>query len=188
MMRLRVDDIKENGLLLEFSEPPEDFPALAELTAEEEGIAFLAPLQIRLRAIRVQELVEVEGSLDTRLRYPCSRCLQAFEAPLAVSFDLTYARDIPEAIDSEDEEGIELTPEDLGLIPFQGEEIDLREGLQEQVVMALPLQPLCNVSCRGLCPHCGADLNRKPCGCTPPVFGNKFAALKDLKVETKKES
>jgi uncharacterized protein len=73
----------------------------------------------------------------------------------------------------------------MGLIPFAGEEIDLREVVQEQVIMAMPLRPLCDEACRGLCQNCGADLNEGSCACPPTDFSIKFSALKSFKAEKK---
>jgi uncharacterized protein len=83
------------------------------------------------------------------------------------------------------EEEVELRVEDIGLIYFRGEEINLRDGIQEQVVMAFPLRFLCTEACKGLCTQCGADLNQGDCGCKVEPTTNKFAALKDLKLNKK---
>ncbi|MFA7535267.1 MAG: DUF177 domain-containing protein [Desulfuromonadales bacterium] len=183
-MRIRIDDIKENGLTLDFLEDVENFPGLSEAGAVE---GFVAPLSIHLRVIRVHELIEVEGKIETSIRLFCSRCLESFESFLAIPFSLAYARELPEAAADSEEDEVELSAEDLGLIPFQGEEIDLRDGIREQILMSLPLQPLCNMECRGLCPQCGIDLNQSTCDCSQPELRNQFGALKNFKVEKKKD-
>ena len=86
----------------------------------------------------------------------------------------------PEDVEPEE---IEISAQDMGLIYFQGEEVNLRDGIQEQVVMAFPIRPLCRENCRGLCAACGADLNQVDCGCDLTPVSNKFAALKDLKLD-----
>ena len=45
---------------------------------------------------------------------------------------------------------------------------------------ALPMKPLCAQSCRGLCPECGANLNRTECGCQPKWEDPRLAPLKGL--------
>ena len=45
-------------------------------------------------------------------------------------------------------------------------ELDLRPSVREQWLLAVPSFVLCREDCKGLCPHCGADLNLGPCGCT----------------------
>jgi uncharacterized protein len=181
-LRIRIDNIKDEPLELESDVAPETVPALAE-TAAEEGCTFVAPLQARLRVIRVGEMVEVEGTVESRIRLSCSRCLAEHDEPLVGSFALTYAREMPEVTDETGEEEVELSAEEMGLTLFHGEEIDLGEAIAEQVILALPMHPLCREDCRGLCPHCGANLNEGDCGCERPVFNPKFAALKKFKPE-----
>lgn len=181
-MLIRVEDIKGEGLLLDYEEGVEDFPTLVEIEAAGE-YGFPSALSIHLRAQRVQEMIEVEGEVGTRVRLSCSRCLKEFETTLTARFSLTYSQELPEVASESDEEEVEISAEEMGLIPFHGDEIDLREAVQEQIVMALPVRPLCEEGCKGLCPHCGADLNRRDCGCRPPIFNSKFGALKDFKPE-----
>ncbi|HKK00839.1 MAG TPA: DUF177 domain-containing protein [Desulfuromonadales bacterium] len=184
-MLIRVEEIKEEGLVFDWEEVAEAFPALSELSEAGE-CTFLAPLRVHLRALRVHEMVEVEGAVETTVSLTCSRCLKEVSLPLAAHFALTFTEELPD-IDSEDEdgEGVELSAEEMGLILFQGDEIDLRDAIAEQVVMALPLRPLCDEGCKGLCQVCGADLNNGDCGCQPTPFNAKFAALKGLNVEKK---
>ena len=51
---------------------------------------------------------------------------------------------------------------------YDGDRLDLGEVVREQVLLALPLKPLCREDCRGLCPRCGQNRNLGPCGCPPP--------------------
>ena len=116
----------------------------------------------------------------------CSRCLQAYETQLATRFDLTYTRSISHDTETFDQhKEIELKAQDLGLIFFNGEEIDLMEGIQEQAVLAFPIQPLCQHRCKGLCSRCGADLNQGDCGCDRGSLNSQFAALKNLKLDNR---
>jgi len=181
-LRIRIEEIKEEGLALETEEAPEGFPAVAEIV-EAGDCVFLSPLHTRLRLVRVGEMVEVEGSVESIVRLGCGRCLVDFEYPLVGRFALTFAHELPEITDEEGSEEVELSAEEMGLILFHGDEIDLGEAIAEQVIMALPMRPLCREECRGLCPQCGANLNETDCGCEKPVFNSKFAALKDLKLD-----
>jgi len=179
---IRIDEIKDDGLTLVREERPESFPALAEVVASGES-AFVAPLTVELKAFWVGEMIEVEGTIQTRVRLECGRCLVEYDEPLVTRFALTFVRELPEVAGEPDDEEIELSAEEMGLIPLAGDEIDLGEALAEQVIMALPMRPLCQPECRGLCPQCGANLNEADCGCAPRVFNPKFAALKDLKLD-----
>ena len=181
---LHVEQITDNEFSHAFEENPQEFPIIAEMVRNRE-CEFLLPINIRLRAFRIRELFEVQGAFRTSVRLKCSRCLKTFETPLVSDFELTYMKEVPGLMDIYDEEEIELKVEELGLMYFKGEEINLQQGIQEQIIMAFPLQPLCEENCKGLCPECGADLNQGDCGCRHEVATNKFAALKNLKLGKK---
>jgi len=181
-MRIRLEELKEGTLSLEFEEPPGTFPVLTEMV--DSGVCeFLAPLKAALRAQQIGDIVEIEGNISTTVRMDCARCLQSFEMPLESSFALTYSQEepVPEQSDAYQEE-LELTAEDMGLIYYQGKEINLKNEIQEQVVLAFPLRTLCRQDCRGLCPKCGADLNTEKCDCDRSPPAGKFDALKGLKL------
>jgi len=181
-MHIRLEELTEGMLSLKFEEPPESFPVLTEMV--DSGVCeFLAPLKAALRAQRIGDMVEIEGNISTVVRMNCGRCLQSFKMPLESSFALAYSQKEPasEHSDSNKEE-LELTAEDMGLIYYQGEEINLKNEIQEQVVLAFPLRTICKPDCRGLCPKCGADLNTEECDCDRSSPVGKFDALKNLKL------
>jgi len=84
--------------------------------------------------------------------------------------------------DAEDIGDLAAAAEDAGLIGFRGEEIDLTEGIQEQLVLGLPMRPLCREDCKGLCAACGADLNVDECNCRQQHPASPFAALRHLRL------
>lgn len=180
-LTLHIEQIKDKNLRQDFKENAEAFPTLADMVQNHE-CEFLEPLKISMKAFRVRELFEVQGALQTRIRLTCSRCLKDFDTALKSEFELTYTKELVSITETSTEEEIELRVEDIGLLYFRGEEINLRDGIQEQVVLAFPLRFLCAEACKGLCTHCGADLNQGDCGCKVEPSTNKFAALKDLKL------
>ena len=181
---LHVERIKDNEFFHEFEENPQDFPIIAEMVKNRE-CEFLGPLNIRLKAFRIRDFFEVQGTFSTRISLTCSRCLKHYETPLVSDFELTYTKEIPGLSDVFTEEEIELKVEEIGLMYFEGEEINLEQGIQEQVVMAFPLQPLCAENCKGLCSQCGLDLNMGDCECKREPVSNQFAVLKKLKLKKK---
>jgi uncharacterized protein len=50
------------------------------------------------------------------------------------------------------------------------------------LLLSLPTRPLCREDCRGLCPHCGINLNRESCGCREERLDSRLAALRSIKV------
>jgi len=178
-MQIRIETLKNRPCRLRVEEPPEAFPVLRDL-AGQGVLALRGSILAELVAMQANDLVEVEGTLSCVVVLPCSRCLQPVARQLEVQVALSFTRE-PIGTITEGEE-VELTEEAIGLIPFAGEAIDLREPLEQELLMALPQHPLCAEDCAGLCLVCGADLNRQRCACTPPVFHGGLAALKDFKV------
>lgn len=183
-MLISVDEVKEAGLFLELEEPLSAFPVLGEI-AQSGSCQFVGPVTVKVKAFLAHEMVELEGQASVRANFTCSRCLKEFELGVGSDFVLTYCRELPhvEIADDGDDEGAELSAEDMGLILFDGDEIDLSESIQEQLVMALPNNPVCDEQCKGLCPQCGVDLNAGSCDCPPQDINLKMAALKDFKVK-----
>lgn len=178
-MEIRIDNLKTKPRKLAFAEPFEAFPALRELVERDE-LAFRGEISADLVATLAGTLVEVEGKLACTVILPCSRCLQPVAQRLDLQVALSFSRQVPSVDESAAER--ELNEEEVGLIPFEGDAIDLRSSLEQELLMALPQHPLCSDACAGLCPECGADLNQRRCACTPPVFHGGFAALKKFKV------
>ena len=175
-MRIHLDQIKETGLQLSYVEPAESFSVLLELIQDEE-VAFTKPIEAQLECVRISKLVKVDGDFKTAVRLTCDRCLNDFETGLQNTFTLTYTPDTSNASE-EDEEEQELTIEDMGLIPFRGEEIDLRPGVQEQIVLALPVRAVCSKECKGLCSQRSESTGRHYFRATALVFVQIRPALR----------
>ena len=51
----------------------------------------------------------------------------------------------------------------------------------EQILLNLPLKPVCEPGCKGLCPTCGVNRNQIECDCRSEAVDPRFAPLLDLK-------
>jgi uncharacterized protein len=122
------------------------------------------------------EAFRITGRAVTRLGLTCSRCVEPFEVPFDAEFDLQY---LP-ATNNDGEGEHELGDEDLGTGFYRDGTLDIGDLLREQFQLALPMKPLCDAECRGLCPECGTNLNRGDCTCTPRWEDPRLAPLKSL--------
>jgi len=181
-MRIHLEELTEKIQLFTFLEEPEKFSSLVEINASGD-CEFLHPLDIRLGVRRIGRMVAVEGRFSTQVRMSCNRCLKTFVSALKSHFHLTYTPDMPPQTASAGDDGVELRAEEMGLILFKGEEIDMRDAVQSEIVMAIPIKPLCANDCKGLCPQCGSDLNEVDCGCQSNSVDPRLAVLKRLKID-----
>jgi uncharacterized protein len=120
----------------------------------------------------------VRGHLSGYLDLACSRCLKSFTHPVNADFDLLLVPG-PGTAAAEEEE---LSATDLDLDYYTGEEVDLESILREQIILMVPIKPLCDETCKGLCPQCGANLNLEACNCRPEAVNSLFADLAKLKM------
>ena len=125
---------------------------------------------------RLKETVFIEGTAEAALEAPCCRCLEMTRLPVKSSFKYTLAPSL-----AEQQEERELTAEDLDFAYYEGDIIDLDMVIIEQILLQIPIKPLCAESCRGLCPHCGINLNKTSCNCRGEVLDERLAVLKQFK-------
>jgi uncharacterized protein len=126
----------------------------------------------------------VAGRATTTLRLECSRCLDEIDLPFDARFDLRY---VPVTADAAAAAEREIGQDDLTTGFYRDGTLDVIDLLREQFMLALPMKPLCTETCRGLCPECGANLNRTECGCKPVWEDPRLAPLKGL-LNREKES
>lgn len=150
---------------------------------EEPGLEFTlaTPIQGSVRLERHDGNILLRGHLQGDLACTCSRCLDIYAQPLATQFEmLIKVGGLPDR-----EAEVELSAADLDEEYCPGDSLDLDTFLREQILLALPLKPLCQDECLGLCRRCGANLNREACTCQVPATNSPMAALAHLKKEKK---
>jgi uncharacterized protein len=123
------------------------------------------------------EDIRLAGDLATRVELACARCLEPVARDVARKFDLLYR---PQGSDAGREE-LSVTAVEAEVGYYQGEGLLLEDVLREQILLALPLRAICKEECKGLCPHCGKNLNIEQCSCAEPVDDPRWAALKDIR-------
>ena len=145
-----------------------------------------APLKARGRAELIRENrgarevvedIRLVGSFSTEVEVRCARCLDPVQNKLAEQFDLLYR---PLGVDAtRDEVAISQADTEIGY--YQGEGLLLEDVLREQVLLAVPFKVLCREDCRGLCPHCGKNLNEEQCSCTTAMEDPRWTALREIR-------
>ncbi len=182
VLNINIENITENGLLLEFEEKPSRFPTLVDMSKSGE-FDFLYPVKTSLKATKIGKLIEIEGAVETTIRLTCHNCLDKFDFSSKNDFSLTFTKEIDDYTDCHGKEGKELSDDDMGLSIFKEDIIDLRDSIQEQVVLSIPFKLLCKKECKGLCIKCGENLNISICDCEHDVTDSRFDILKNLSFE-----
>lgn len=155
--------------------------------------------------------VILEARVSSVMEVTCGRCLEPYSVPVYVDVKTRFvppadfakvtaetaaragrlrasdgdnapeedaeADDAPEGAEGDDA---------VGLAEYRDEKIDLGEVVREQLYLALPMKPLCQEDCKGLCPVCGVNRNRETCTCQQEWVDPRMAALAEWKSRNEK--
>lgn len=116
------------------------------------------PLAVDLRLESVLEGVLVSGSVRAEAVGACVRCLDDVTYDVDVTFQDLFA--YPDRAAHHHE--VAPVDDDEELYELDGDFADLEPMLRDAVVPALPLQPMCQEDCPGLCSECGVRLGDDP--------------------------
>jgi uncharacterized protein len=137
----------------------------------------VAPVDLVLDVTRLgDDAFGVVGRMSAQVEVECSRCVEPFRVPVAAAFDLRYVPHLENAGEGE----VEVGEDDLATAFYREGMIDLIDLMREQFVLALPMKPLCEEACKGLCAVCGTNLNKTQCDCAPKWEDPRLAPLKSL--------
>jgi len=115
---------------------------------------FAQPVQIAGQAVNQSGIVTLRGSAQVHMNLQCDRCAEAMEYKADVPFSHTMVTT------RESEESDEL-------ILVENFHYDAEPLLWEDIVLSMPPKMLCRPDCKGLCLHCGHNLNEGACACKP---------------------
>jgi uncharacterized protein len=175
-MKILVNQMTESPKDLSFAEGTEE---LNRIYSGERAKEFRFPPLVDVRVVYYRSGRELffHGSVGGMVEGACSRCLKIYSFALEKKFDFVLTPD-PFSVKSK-----ELDRDEMGLSFYSEEEINLSPYIREQVLLALPMRPLCDEECRGLCSGCGADLNDEPCRCVYSRGDPRMAPFRTMKLD-----
>ena len=128
--------------------------------------------------------IVVRGGVTTSIELECARCLEQFQVKVASPVEEELELLVP-LVESEADEAEEPFVKELeGL--FVDNVLDITELLRQNILLAVPIKPICSDTCKGLCPHCGKNLNQGPCECPQGESDSALAKLGSLLKEEEK--
>jgi uncharacterized protein len=135
-----------------------------------------AELDLEVQLEGVSEGVLVTATVTGPLVGECARCLEPFASSITVRLQELFVRaaEVAEADEADAEDSYRLDGSGL---------LDLEAALRDAVVLELPLVPLCEQGCQGLCVECGIRLADAEPGHSHEQRGAMWAALKDFRAD-----
>lgn len=132
-----------------------------ELGLNLEDIRLIRPIRIKARLTNEGDCIDVKGNLTTWIELQCIRCLKDFHYLIERRFHLDYFRGRPKTYKGR----LELKEGDFEDVYYQGDKIDLTDEIRNEIILGIPMKPICEDTCPGLCPLCGRPLIKARCSC-----------------------
>lgn len=145
-----------------------------EITPLETGadpLVFNGPVSVNVNLTNSGGEFILKGSVKGQIRLNCGRCLEDFLYPIDTEINEVY-RPVFQTVDASGDDNGE------DVITFKGDSIDITPELVKSVLVALPMKVVCDAHCKGLCPHCGSNLNKEKCNCVVEDIDPRLAVLK----------
>lgn len=121
----------------------------------------------QVRVTRTAQGLLVQTTMKAAKPAECVRCLDELIQPLEIESTELYAF----SANSVTESGL--------LVPENGK-LDLTPLIREEMLLAMPISPVCRPDCKGLCPVCGENLNINPCDHGHEEPDPRLSSLKSL--------
>jgi uncharacterized protein len=175
-LKIQVSLIPEEGRQLQYTLEGDWY---REYLQKSGGIDFhIHPALVDAEIHKILDTVTLDIRVETALDLECGRCLEPYTLPVKSSFRYTL---VP--LRDQETQKEELSDEDVSFSHYQNDLIDLNVLVYEQILLQVPMKPLCREDCPGLCPQCGVSLNAATCQCRPGAVDSRLEALKNFKVK-----
>ena len=174
-MWITLQQLERNPVRFSVSVRPDDIEFATELTQ-------ISALTAEGSAVLINHAVgeiRVQGRVDVEMSVACDRCLEAVRLPVRSDFDLVY---LPADESGGGEHEVEQAAIEVGF--YEGSGLELNDILREVVLLALPMQVVCDQACKGICPVCGQNRNGASCDCQTGTTDDRWSKLKDFRPRT----
>lgn len=167
-MKVNVAQVRRNENGTAHFDLEEDF---SSYDSELEGVSFATPVHVQLQVTNLGKSLLVLGKIQTKFKTQCGRCLEDFVYPLDLSYEDEWVYTGTANNMADEEQSAETA------LIFDKDEIEIKDRIFEQIVLALPMRFICSPDCLGLCPVCGVNRNHTSCECVLEQTDPRLAAL-----------
>ena len=134
-------------------------------------IKFIEPIKYEGDIYKVDGDRQLHININYKYEEACGRCLESFTREENTVLSGKIIKKMDKITQDEDDEEA---------IYYQGEELNLSQYIINMIILSLPMKPLCDEKCKGLCPKCGANHNKEECNCVIENIDPRLAKLKDF--------
>lgn len=154
---MNIREIPRDGKKIRIAKDNEWFmgmvgDAAVDIESAKDGIS--STIDVRLRD---DASVVIEGSVRADVVLRCVKCLEPFHTMVDRQFSVVL-----EPYDKSSSMSRSISSSELDAEFYKDGEFDPDAVVFEQIMLSLPMYPLCRPGCEGLCKRCGANLNEHP--------------------------
>lgn len=128
---------------------------------------FAEPVKVDITAENRAGLVKLSLATSFNYQQPCDRC----GADVTKNMHYNFEHYLVTSLSGDQNDDYIETPDHT---------IDVDELTVTDILLELPSKNLCSDSCKGLCPICGADLNKTTCSCSTKQTDPRLEVLRQL--------
>ncbi len=139
---------------------------------------FTGQYKLSLKIDKSHSQVVLDSDLLVETELICDRCDEQFKKDIQVKFEHIYL--FGKADEQDEQENITYSPLDT-------DKLDFSKELYDYSLLALPMKKLCSEECKGLCLHCGKNLNKENCECSLSEPDERWKPLIELKKKLEKD-
>ncbi len=134
----------------------------------DDTVVFAEPAKVEAVLTSTGDSILADVSAKATAGLRCGRCLEAFDLPVKTQFRVEFR------------EGADSQADENEVVRYSGDYIDLSDEVRQNIMVLLPIKPLCDEACKGLCPRCGANLNTRQCACDSSLQDVRWSVLERL--------
>ncbi|MDP6357491.1 MAG: DUF177 domain-containing protein [Planctomycetota bacterium] len=176
-MKINVEGISQGSRTIE-----EDYTA-RQLGIEDSGLQFEKRINVSAEVTRMGEEVYVHSVIRTNLQQQCCRCLEDFGVDVDTQFQGLFVPFKQPASIRKLTQRRRLLDDDGKVTPYRGKVINLSSDILNAIRMMVPMKPLCEATCKGLCADCGVNRNQEKCACGERSVSAGYNPFKELQTK-----
>ena len=92
-------------------------------------------LKLSIDANKYDEVINIVCNITGMMAFECSRCLEIFNKDVNISFEHSFTK--------------------------QEWSVDITDIIEQNIILNIPMKPLCSDGCKGICQVCGNNKNIK---------------------------
>jgi uncharacterized protein len=177
-MKISFSGIHNKTSVEEFDTDP------LELDIQAGDIEFADGIHVVCTISKYTDLSKLEIEVTAQVEQNCSLCVEPFRQDITgeVSLIIRHMKkgELIPSYAEDDSEDIDAYDDNLIILPFGENSIDITENVHDALLLAVPTKPVCGGDCKGLCADCGKNLNNGDCGCSKDTIDSRWQTLSKL--------